>query len=234
MNIEELNDECFKQIAYEENLLDDISSFTSKETTKKGIVFHLTDNSGWHPLLPFINVPKIISLIQRFISKNPDSLISFPQIPKGSEYLLFSPTLWALEYSILNNKSCKDYQIIHQLLFNVLITTSNESESFYKEKKLNNENDGDVVIHAENFNELIQKLKNYSFNQFMQKKIIYNNNDDDGKSMIDMISSFGSIGITVLKRMNISFNENSQLKEELQKKNKERANKIKIFILLHF
>ena len=231
MSLNDIDAIWYKKVSSDDKSFDDLKSYTTRETTNDGTMFHLSDDSSWHPLLPFIELFDIIPLIQKFISKNPDSLINFPNIPNGNEYLLFSPTLWALEYSILNNKSCKNYTIIHQLLFNVLIATSNESESFYKEKKINNEND-DLDIHAINFNDLIQKLKNLSFNQFMQKKIIFNN--DDGKSMIDMISGLGNIGITVLKRMNIPFNKSSQLKEELQKKNKERANKVKMQMMNHF
>lgn len=238
LTFEEIENVCFKDVKNDDKFYDDLKSYTSRETTKNGTIFHLTDNIEWHPLLPFIEMNQVISLIQNFINKNNDSLINFPEIPKGSEYLLFSPTLWALEYCILDSRVCKDYKIIHQLIFNVLIATAKNSESFCKEEK--NADEETLVIQADEFEELIEQLKPLSFNQFMRKKIIFNLNHDEGVSMIDLISGMGNIGITVLKRMGISdidenlSDESLQLKDQLQKKNRERANRIKMQMMSSF
>lgn len=236
MTIEKINETWYKNIMHDDKFLDDLKSVTSRETTKKGLEFHLTDNSEWHPILPHLKLSEIIPLIQAFITKNPDSLINFPDIPNGSEYLLFSPTLWALEYCILDNKECKDFQIIHQLIFNVLIITANNCESFYKDKKMSS-NEDDSILHVDEFKELIEALKKLTFEQFIKKKIDFNmNHEDDGKSMIDLLSSLGNVGLTILKRMNISNIDKSSSEDNLQiqKKNKERANKIKAQMMNNF
>lgn len=55
-----------------------------KIKTKNDTIFHLTDSSEWHPLLPFIKISDIIPLIQKFVNNNPNSLISFPKLPVDS------------------------------------------------------------------------------------------------------------------------------------------------------
>lgn len=227
MNFQEIKSIWFK--SSDENFIDDLKSFTSRIQTKSGITYHLTDSSEWHPLLPHLTTNSIIPLIQNFIDANPDSFINFPKLPDDSKRFLFSPTLWALEYHILNHKSCKDYQIVHQLIINVLVITSNNSEEYYKDKKV--DSNPETVIFYENFNNLVDQLKKLTFDQFLRIKI--KDKSDVQKSMIDLIRELGNISIAVFERMNIkdtfeSSEQNLQDKEEYKKKkNRERAAKLK-------
>lgn len=234
-----------------EKYVDDLQSFASRVSSKTGTKFHLTDNSEWHPLLPYLSLTSIIPLIQEFIHKNPDSLINFPSLPQDNQHILFSPILWALEYHILTHKACKDYQIIHQLIFNVLIITSNNSENFYKSSSSSDfDSDDDSILYASDFIDLYSKLKKMKFEQFLKKKIIYNIKpksasfnesfpEDNALSLVDLIINLGNIGLTVLERMNISnINKSSSesiiQNEERNEKNRERANKLKMQIMSNF
>ena len=114
----------------------------------------------------------------------------------------------------------------------MLVITSNNSEEYYKDKQVNS--NPETVIFYENFNGLIDQLKKLTFDQFLRIKI--KDESDVQKSMIDLIRELGNIGITVFERMNIkdsfeSSEQNLQDKEELKKKNHERAAKIKMQIM---
>lgn len=237
LTIEKINSIWYNKVLNDENFCDDLQNFATKVASKNGSKFHLTNSSEWHPLLPFLSLSSIIPLVQKFINDNPDSLINFPEIPNESVQFLFSPIIWALQYYILSHKCCKDCQVIHQLVFNTLIVTSQNSEQFYKGKQLN---ENESVLHVTDFSDFASQLKNFTFDQFLRVKVVFAKFGDDPKSMIDLISVFGNVGITVLSRLNISNQgenslvENQQMREEMMKKNRERAKQLKMQIMNNF
>ena len=239
LSVEQMNSIWYKKILSDDQFREDLPNFASKISTKNGTKFHLTDSSEWHPLLPFLQIHSIIPLIQKFIDGHPDSLINFPALPNDSKRILFSPVLWALEYHILNHKCCKNYQIIHQLVFNALIITSQNSDEYYHDKEVK-EVDDNFVLHVADFKDFALKLKDFTFLQFLKVKVSFSNQSDEPKSMIDLIEVFGNIGITVLTRLSVSYKsdkspeESQELKEQLKKKNHERAKLLKSQIMSNF
>lgn len=83
---------------------------------------------------------------------------------------------------------------------------------------------------------MANQLKKFTFGQFLKVKIAFSDIKEDKKSTIDLIESHGKIGLTVLTRMNIKTenSDSSPLSNEMLKKNKERAKKIKLQIMNNF
>ena len=171
-------------------------------------------------------------MIQKFIHDNPDSLIIFPTLPSDSEHLLFSTVLLSLEFFILSKKCFRDYKIIQQLVFNALIITSQNQEYFYNKNKVEGDENNDV-LNVDDFSDLATKLKKLTFPQFLRKKIVF---DGCQNSLIDLIGGFGKNGLTVLTRMSIfsEFDESASMKEEILKKNRQRAKNLKMQIMNNF
>ena len=171
-------------------------------------------------------------MIQKFIHDNPDSLIIFPKLPSDSEHLLFSTVLLSLEFFILSKKCFRDYKIIQQLVFNALIITSQNQEYFYNKNKVEGDENNDA-LNVDDFSDLATKLKKLTFPQFLRKKIVF---DGGQNSLIDLIGGFGKIGLTVLTRMSIfsEFDESASMKEEILKKNRQRAKNLKMQIMNNF
>ncbi|KAK8839121.1 hypothetical protein M9Y10_032593 [Tritrichomonas musculus] len=231
LDIDEITSIWPVNAASDDQFLDDLKSYASRIKTKNGSKFHLTDNSEWHPLLPFISTSLIIPSIQKFVHDNPDSLISFPKLPKDSQSILLSPILWALQYYILRKKCCRDYPIINQLVFNTLIITSQINP-----ESIVDNNDSDEPIQVKDFSDLANQLKKFTFSQFLRKKVVFFNSNKVKKSMIELVASFGKIGLTVLTRMNVQTDAKISvpMKEEMAKKNRERAKKLKMRIMNNF
>ena len=239
MSVDEIDKIRNTKVLSDEKFCDDLPNFASKVETKNGTIFRLKDNSDWHPLLPFLKVSSIIPLVQKFIDEKPDSLINFPSIPHDSIHLLFSPTLWALHYYILSHKCCKDYQVIQQFVFNTLIITSQNSDQFYKGKN-SQESNKNSILKVKDFCDFAFQLKTFTFNDFLTVKVVFSKSENEPKSMVDLISVFGNVGITVLTRLNMSnvgensIEESRQKKEEIMKKKHERAKQLKMQIMSNF
>ena len=179
----------------------------------------------------------VFSLLQSLLkaTKDVDSffmMIIFPKLPSDSEHLLFSTVLLSLEFFILSKKCFRDYKIIQQLVFNALIITSQNQEYFYNKNKVEGDENNDV-LNVDDFSDLATKLKKLTFPQFLRKKIVF---DGCQNSLIDLIGGFGKIGLTVLTRMSIfsEFDESASMKEEILKKNRQRAKNLKMQIMNNF
>lgn len=212
----------------------DLQCYATTSIVNETPVYHLVNQSEWYPLLPFNKTKLIYRLITMFLYKNHDALINFPELPQSSIPCLFSPVLFALEFHLLSNAILKDNQILRQLIYNVLIITSNKCQEYYKSPIMNEQVD---PIKITNFDELVRQNKSMNFYQFIQQKFIYLT--EEPLSIVDIIQNSGAIGLTVLNRMNIpefkiqqSIND-KDLKAKAEM-NKQRSKEIKQNLLSFF
>ena len=231
----EFNDIWFGNYMKNSKFMEDLLSFSTRISTNGTTLYQLADDSEWNYVIPFIQTNIIQRIIQKFIEKNPSSIIKFPQIGDDRKSLLFTPTLYALEYYTL--LIFPKNQELLQLVLNLIIISHSFCKNFDPITKIC---ETDIKINAVNLKDLIGKLKNISFLQFLKTQIsfadIENKKEVDEsttivfKTIIDLIKDLdGEIGNEALLKLDITLNndENSSRRNDiLHKKAKDLKSKI--------
>ena len=187
---------------------EDLLTFSERVVTDRGAVFKLTDDSEWHPLLPFVELPTILEILTDLVRKNPLALISFPPLPPELKGILVCPIMMAVYYDFLSDP--EKNQEFSQVVFNMLIGASLSYPDGEEEPE-----DG---ITAESLSGLAEKLQGVPFRKFIHTKISYMGRDT--ASLFNLIIGAGDIGLVVAKRLSLNLGvipDNTKLQKQLAK-----------------
>lgn len=202
--------------------IEDTLSYSTRVQTPNGSVLKLNDTMNWHPIIPCLK----LKFILQALGSNPDTLMPFPEFieaPFDLELLpvLTTPSLFTYEYTrLVQVIDAKASNNIAKYICNILISTS-QHHSYEKQENPSR-------IFAVTFEELMEKLKDFTFSDFLQCKIKYIKHEE--ASIIDMLLKLGPLGITTLTRMNIGFTP-PEIEPKVVSAMKERVNKIKELIM---
>ena len=222
-NIFELNN-----IKKEEKIKKYINSISTQIHSNE-ILYKLKSFSSWNPISGFQQINIILSNYTQIIDKYKNEFLPFRKVEPNSNNqelleFLFSPSLLAIEYLILLNKTNTE---TNHLILNLLSIALDFDQTIHKTTDFNCIS----PITVKNFQELRDNIPNNNFAQIMNQKFIYQNNKP--MSFIDLIRELGGIGQKYLKKMKISTELDDNVQEQSNIK-KERINLLKQKIISNY
>lgn len=224
-----------------EEIMYEINSFAKQIDTSTGPKIKITNDSEWHPVIPYVFSKYIFEHMASFIQKNPNGLINFPDfIPEAYgldlKSVLMHPALFAVEYHCLSGHLANDplcssesLQFVYRLLisqnkFNTFIPKTNDEENYNRAKFEKYLQDSASILS------LMDQLNGISFRNFLYKKINYKQRGE--KSIIDLLHDLRGAALHLLKMISIN-EENNTINDE-ETKAKERAQKLRKTIMEDF
>ncbi|OHS97364.1 hypothetical protein TRFO_36419 [Tritrichomonas foetus] len=232
---------------------EDLKSYTSKVQYNSQNYYKLSNDSHWHPFLPFIPMTTVMPIVSEYINYNKDSLLPFPFDEIMNEpdpynlsikSILLTKVLFAIEFQVIlqvkeNNDGSLEESL--RLVFILLIAASMISpKSLIFESLQNTQNDQQNTNSQENIkiqtvkaNDVVE-LATFlpsNFFEFLITPIILKNNGET--TMIKLIENCGIIGINALERMNINYKP-TKIANNKANHAKERAYQMKMEIMNNF
>lgn len=217
-----IEDIWFDYVMRDTAFAEDLMTFSERVSTPTGAAFKITDDSEWHPLLPYVRLSIVLEILTELIRKNPIALISFPPLPPELKSLLVCPLTLAVYYDFLSDPD--RVLEVGQFVFNMMIHASIS----YPE----DESQPEEIIEAEDLPTLAEKLKGLSFRTFIHTKISYM--ERECCSAFDLLMKIGDIGRVVARRLSLSLGTIPERTPSQKQLSRERSAEMKRQILMNF
>ena len=172
-------------------MLENLASIAERHETDSGLTFKLVDDSEWHPLLIFMRTNMLLELMYLFTSKNPGSILKFPELPPELAEVLKDSFMFAVYYHVLSDTNI-DHQLV-QLVLNLVI----DAYTHFPEE---GEPSGKIFI-TNRLTDLIEIFRRCTVRQFLHMEVGYCGRPI--ASVVDLLHGMGDLGFNALLRLGL-------------------------------